>query len=222
MLLIDLVIDVSPEFWNNFVDAVVLVGGFVAWAGNNQRGACFVNQDGVDFVDDGEMVAPLHPVRDVELHVVAKVVEAELVVCSVSDIGVIGLSPIAFINTVVNHTDRHSKELVEAPHPLGVAFGQIVVDGDNVNALAFKSVQVCRQCGDQRLSFTGLHLRDSAFMQSDASDELNIEMTHVQDALARFAHHCEGFRNEIVQRLAVCNALPEFCGFGLKVGVRES
>ena len=88
VLFIDLVVDVAPQLGNDFVDAVVLVGGFVARAGNDQRRAGFVDQDGVDFVDDREMVAALHAVRDVELHVVAQVVEAEFVVGSVGDIGV--------------------------------------------------------------------------------------------------------------------------------------
>src|SRR5256885_8201170 len=39
----------------------------------------FRSQDGVDFVHDREIVAALHVVREVELHVVAEVVEPELV-----------------------------------------------------------------------------------------------------------------------------------------------
>ena len=59
MLFVERVIDVENELRNDFVDAVILVGGFFGGAGNDQRSAGFVDQDRVDFVDDGEMVAAL-------------------------------------------------------------------------------------------------------------------------------------------------------------------
>ena len=71
---------------------VVLVGRFLAGAGNDQRGAGFVDQDGIDFVDDGEVVPALHAIVQVELHVVAQVVEAEFVVGAVGDVGSIGFA----------------------------------------------------------------------------------------------------------------------------------
>ena len=133
----------------------------------------------------------------------------------------IGLAPLLVVDAVLNDADGQSEKLVEPAHPFRVALGQVVVDGDDVNALAFERIQIGRQRGDQRLSFTGLHFRDPALMQNDTADELHVEMPHVQDALAGFANDCEGFRKQVVQRLAVCEALPEFCGFGLKVGIRE-
>jgi hypothetical protein len=36
-----------------FVDLVILVGRFLAGPGDDQRRAGFVNQDGIDFIDDG-------------------------------------------------------------------------------------------------------------------------------------------------------------------------
>ena len=89
MLLVDLVVDVAAEFGNDLVDAVVLVGGFVARSGNDERRSRFVDQDRVDFVDDREVVPALDALRDVELHVVAQIIEAEFVVGSVGDVGVI-------------------------------------------------------------------------------------------------------------------------------------
>ena len=54
------------------------------------------------------------------------------------------------------------EELVNASHPLGVAPGQIIVDGDDVDALACERVQVTGQRGDQRFAFTGSHFGDPA------------------------------------------------------------
>ena len=80
----------SSSSGNDLVDARVLVGGLVGGAGDDERGAGFVDEDGVDFVDDGVVVAALHAILDFELHVVAQVVEAELVVGAVGDVGAVG------------------------------------------------------------------------------------------------------------------------------------
>ena len=74
------------ELGNDAVDFVIEVGGFLGRTGNDERRPRFVDQDAVDFVDDGEMVAALDEAREVELHVVAQVVEPELVVGAVGDV----------------------------------------------------------------------------------------------------------------------------------------
>jgi len=95
-------------------------------------------------------------------------------------------------------------------HPFGIASGQIIVDCDDVNALAFQCVQVCRQCGDQRFSFTGFHFRDATPVQNDAAYELNVEMAHVQGSLANFPHGCKCFRKNVVQGFPGGEAVAEF------------
>ena len=80
---------------------------------------------------------------------------------------------------------RHAEEPVEPAHPLGVASGQVVVHGDDVDALAFEGVEVRGQRGDERLAFTGLHLGDPAAVQDDAADQLHVEVPHVEHAAAR-------------------------------------
>ena len=72
------------------VDFVVEVGRFLGRARDDERRARFVDEDAVDFVDDREVVPALHVLREVELHVVAQVVEAELVVRAVGDVGAVG------------------------------------------------------------------------------------------------------------------------------------
>jgi len=53
--------------------------------------ARLVDQDGIDLVDDREDVAALDHVLHAILHVVAQIVEAELVVGAVGDVAVVGL-----------------------------------------------------------------------------------------------------------------------------------
>ena len=38
---------------NDSVDAEIFVGRFFAWSGNYERSTGFIDQDGVDFVDNG-------------------------------------------------------------------------------------------------------------------------------------------------------------------------
>ena len=57
--------------------------------GYNQRCTCIVNQDGVYLVDDGVVVLPLYEVARRHGHIVAQIVEAELIVRSEGDISLV-------------------------------------------------------------------------------------------------------------------------------------
>ncbi len=132
--------------------------------------------------------------REVELHVVAEIVEAELVVGAVGDVGAIRDLAFLVVQVVLNDADRHTEKAVQTAHPLGVAARQVVVDGDDMNALAVESVEVRGECRNERLAFAGLHLGDPAAMQHDAADELHIEVPHVQHTAAALADYREGLR----------------------------
>ena len=63
-------------------------------AGDDERGAGFVDQDVVDLVHDGKVMAALDTVLQAHGHVVAQVVEAELGVGAVGDVGGVGLGAV--------------------------------------------------------------------------------------------------------------------------------
>lgn len=54
--------------------------------------------------------------------------------------------------------DFHAQKLVDLPHPLAIALGQVVIDGDDVHTLAGNGVEVTGKRRDERLAFAGLHL----------------------------------------------------------------
>jgi hypothetical protein len=166
-------------------------------------------------------VRALHHLRQLELHVVAEVVEAELVVGPVGDVAAVGDLPLRVVQFVLDDADRHPEEPVDLAHPLGVAAGEVVVDGDDVDAFAVEGVQVGGQRRDERLAFARLHLGDGALVQDVAADELDVEVPHVEHAAPGFAHHREGFRQEIVERLALGDALPELGRLRPELLVRE-
>ena len=187
------------ELRNDFADARVLVGGLVGGAGDDERGAGFVDEDGVDFVDDGVVVAALHAILDFELHVVAQVVEAEFVVGAVGDVGGIGGAALVVVEVVDDDADGEAEELVDLAHPLGVALGQVVVDGDDVDAVAGERVEIAGEGGDEGFAFAGLHFGDFALVQDHAADELHVEVAHLDGAPAGLADDGEGFGQDLVE-----------------------
>src|ERR1700674_1093898 len=203
------------------VDAVVLVDRLLGGAGDDQRRARLVDEDRVHLVDDAVVVAALHHRLEVELHVVAQVVEAELVVGAVGDVGAIGGLALGVAEVVLDHAHGQPEEAVDAPHPVGVAAGEIVVDGDDVDALAGQGIEVDRQGRHQGLAFAGLHLGDAAAMQDDAAHQLHVEGAHVEGAPGGLAGHGEGRDQKIVEGFAGFEPPLAFLGLGAQLGVGE-
>ena len=150
-------------------------------------------------------MARLHELRDLELHVVAQVVEAELVVGAVGNVATVRGLPLGVAYVVLDHADGHPKEPVDPPHPFGVASGKVVVYRDDVDALAAESVEIGRERGDQRFPLTGLHLGDLAVVEDHATDELHVEVTHLKRASASLPYDRERFDQEVIERRPLIN-----------------
>ena len=114
-------------------------------AADDQRGPRLVDQDRVHLVDDRVVVAALHAVLELPGHVVAQVVEAELVVGAVGDVGGVLLAAGGRVHVGEDHAHLEAEEAVHPAHPLRVALGQVVVDRDDVHALAGQRVEVGRE-----------------------------------------------------------------------------
>ena len=198
-------------------EVLVGAGGLGAGARDDERGTRLVDQDGVDLVDDGVVVAALHTLLGTGNHVIAQVIETELGVGAIGDIGLVGRALKLERHVVLQQTDGHAQVLVDAAHPLGVALGQVVVDGDDVHALTGDSVEIAGQRGDEGLAFAGLHLGDVALVQRHGADELYIKVTHAHGALGSFAHGGKGLGEHVVERLAVGVALTELIGLGAEL-----
>ncbi len=137
LLLVDLVVDLGPEATNDGGELVVELRRVGDATRDDERGARLVDEDRVDLVDDGVDVAPLHLAGSRQRHVVAQVVEAELVVGAVGDVaGVLRALVRGVDSPGDDETDAEAEPAVDLAHPLGVAGGEVVVDGDEVHALA--------------------------------------------------------------------------------------
>ena len=191
------------ELRDDRVDPVVLVRRLLGGAADDERGPRLVDEDRVDLVHDREVVAPLDVHAEVELHVVAQVVEAELVVRPVRDVGRVGHLALAVVHAVLDDADREAEEPVEPAHPLGVPLGEVVVDRHDVNAVAGESVEVRGEGRDEGLALARLHLGDRPAVEGEAADELHVEVPHPQHPPARLADDREGLGQDVVERLAL-------------------
>ncbi|MCU0293902.1 MAG: hypothetical protein MUF10_18275 [Thermoanaerobaculaceae bacterium] len=187
------------ELGDDAIDLVVEPGRELRGARDDERRPRLVDQDRVHLVDDGVGVAVLDHVGDVELHVVAQVVEAELVVGAVGDVGAVGRQTLGVAHLVLDAPHGQAQEPVDLPHPLGVALGQVVVDGDHVHAAAGEGVQHHRQRGDQGLALARPHLGDLARVQHHAADELDVEVAHPEGAPRCLAHQREHLHEVLVE-----------------------
>ncbi len=223
LVLFDLVVDVALQRPDDGGEPVVQLGGVGDTTADDQWRAGFVDENGVDLIDDRVVVAALHLVGQGGGHVVAQVVEAELVVGAIGDVaGVVGpLLRRVLFEAGDDQADVEAHPLVDAAHPLGVEPGEVVVDRDEVHALAAETVEVGGQRADQGLAFTGLHLGHPTEVQCCTTHQLHVEVTLADDPAGRFAHHRERLDQEVVEGLTALDATAELRRLGAKRVVAE-
>ena len=66
------------------------------------------------------------------------------------------------------------RNCVDPAHPLGVAAGEVVVHGDDVDAAAREGVQRDGERRDERLALAGPHLGDLPLVEDHAAHELDV------------------------------------------------
>jgi len=183
-------------------------------AGDDERGPGLVDEDGVNLVHDAVVMPALHLLVESKHHVVTQIVEAELGVGAVSDVGLIRRAPLGRLHAVLQGRHRQAQEFVYGPHPGRVAAGQVIVHRDHMHSPPGQGVEVYRHGGDEGLAFPGLHLGNRALMKDDRTHHLNIERAHAGGPSSRFADDRERFRHQVVERLAGLVAPLELVGLG--------
>ena len=136
-------------------------------------------------------------------HVVAQIIEAELGVRAVCDVSGVSGELLTGILHVLQDAPAESKPVVNWAHPLGVTAGEVVVDGDEVDALVGERVEADGQRRRERLAFAGLHLGDVAAVEHHAADQLDVKVTHVEEATTGLTDDRETLRQHAVERLAL-------------------
>ena len=236
------------QLLDDLVDHLVNAGVFVGRTADDVWCPGFVDEDGVNFVDDREVQLAHHEVGLAERHVVAQVVEAKFVVGTVNDVATVGVAAaaghhvgvarilhhvraghvhvrsaqlVAVLTLTLNDADAQPHEVVDRAHPNGVATGQVVVDRDQVDAASGKCVQNDRGNRHQRLSFTGLHFRDAALVKNGATGELHVKLAHAQRSLGNFPDGGKHLGKHLVEVFTRLGAGSKFGGALLQLGVGE-
>src|SRR5439155_26666662 len=97
------------------------------------------------------------------------------------------------------HPDADPEEMEDGSHPLRVAPGQVVVDGDDVDAAAGQRVQGGGEGRDEGLALARLHLGDLPLVEDDPADQLDVEVAHPEGSAYRLASHREDVRQDLVE-----------------------
>ena len=124
---------------------------------------------------------------------------------------------VRFVGDVVAIVAGETEEAVDLAHPLTVTAGEVIIDGDDVHALAGERVEIRRQDGDEGLALAGLHLGDAALMQHDAADELHPVGAQAQHPVRCLPDGGKGLGEHVVERLTVGVALTELIGLGAEL-----
>ncbi len=209
-LLLVLLIILLGQLLHDRIDRDIQFRLVVGRAGDNQRRARLVDQDRIHLIDDRIVERPLDHRRAFIFHIVAQIVEAQLIVGRIGDVGTIGGATLILADVRHDDAGGQPQETIDLPHPFAVAGRQIIVDGYDMDALALQRVEIGRQSRHQGLALTGPHFGDFATMQHDPADHLHIIMTLAQRPPGSFAHRGERLGQQIVQRLASGQSFPEF------------
>ena len=147
---------------------------------DNQWSTRIVNQHRVHLIHDSVVVTALHEIHWAGSHIVAQVVKTELIigtkcniacVCTTTFIGV----RFVFVDTIHSQTMEH----IERAHPLGVTFGEVVVDGYHVYTFVGQSIEEHRQRSHKGFTLTRSHLGNLAFVKNHTTYELHIIVHHI-------------------------------------------
>ncbi len=146
-------------------------------------------------------------------HVVAQIIKPKLIVGGVGDVTGIGLTLFRIGLARIHNARGHAEGGKDLAHPFAVAFGEVIVDRDNVNTVSGQRIQIGRKRRDEGFAFARLHLGDIALVQKISADQLHIEPAQSKCALGGLATVGEGFRQQVVQRLATDGAAAQLRSF---------
>ena len=102
---------------------------------------------------------------------------------------------------------------MHAAHPLRVALGEVVVHGDDVDAIARERIEVGGADRGQGLALAGLHLHYPAAVKHDPAEDLDVEGPLAEHPPGGLADQGEGLGQKLVESLA--RLVPGLELFGL-------
>ena len=164
-------------------------------AREHQRHQRLVNQHRIGFVDECYVGVRRHQVGDVGDELVAQHVEADLVDGGIRDVALVRSAPFVCCGVRGDPADGQPQRLEQRTHPFGIALGQVVVDGDDVDVPTRERVAGGGDRAGQRLALAGGHLDDIARQHPQCAEQLNVERPQPGRELGCFARDRKELRN---------------------------
>jgi hypothetical protein len=171
-------------------------------AGDDQGHARLVDQERIRFVDERVTKRTVDERAAIHCQQIAQLIESRLFGGHIRDVGEIRAPPLGWRHALLDEPDRKPEPGVDRPHPLGIAARQIVVDGQDVDASAGKSMQRGRHDGCERLPLASLHLHDVAIVHRECGENLHIERPQAESAVRYRAGQREEFLANLPGRRA--------------------
>ena len=204
------------------IASLIQLCGLSTLSGNDKRSSRLIDQYGIDLINDRIMQISLYELLLVDYHVITQIIKTELIICYISDITIVCLTTLVIVHIIQNNSNRQSKEFMYFTHPLGISLRQVVIDRYDTDTLALQSVQICRKCGYQCLTFTGLHLCDTSLMQDNTTNDLYSVMFHTKDTACGLADCCKSLRKKIIKCLSLVQSFLIFFCFRFQLIVGKS
>ena len=110
-------------------------------AGDDQRHARLVDEKRVGFVHQREMERPVNKRLTVHGQQIAQMIESGLFGRHIGDVGEVGATAFVGRHALLNESDREPKHRVQRPHPLGVPARQVIIERQDMRALAGEGAQ---------------------------------------------------------------------------------
>ena len=121
----------------------------------------------------------LHEIGRAHGHIVAQIVETELVVRTEGDVRVVSTTTSFTVRLVlVDAVYAQTVELIEGSHPFRVTFREIIVDRHDVYTATGKRTEENRAGSHKRLTFTGGHFGNLTLGKHDPTEKLHVVVHH--------------------------------------------
>ena len=149
------------------------------------------------------MKRTLDHVLFIEHHIVAQIIEAELIIRAVGDVRLISFTFLFFRQAVDIEPNCQAEPVIQFAHFFGIAARQVFVDCHDMDAFFRDGIQIDGHRRSQGFTFTGLHFGNIPLMKRCSSHDLHTEWIHSKYALRCFAHRSKCFRHHVIERLAL-------------------
>ena len=177
--------------------------------GDHQRHPCLVDHDRVGLVDKRQVKRSVHEIARFHHEAIAQVIEARFLGRDVGDVGEVRGTPCGWRHPLLHAANREAKPAINGAHPLAVARGKIVVEGEDVDAAIAQCTHGRCQHGGQRLAFPGEHLDHAAIIEGQRGQDLLVERALTQGAMRGLASQSEELVPDVVACLAAARSLAE-------------